>query len=360
LLANAPGFDASNVIVMQVQTSGHRFDNDEATHQFFTQALHAVQQQPGVRSAGFTSQLPLTGEFDVYGVDFEFESRPEMNHGALRYAVTPGYIQTMHIPLIRGRLLDERDILGAANATIVSDVFAKSAFPNVDPIGQQVHIGRTDLPYYTIVGIVGDVKQTSLGAARESAVYVTPEQWYFADRARWLVVRTDENTAALTSRIKQAVWSVDNGQPISRITTMEDLVTRSEATRGFVLIVLEVFASLALLLAAIGLYGVLSGRVNERMREIGVRAALGASSTSILGLIVRQGMTLTALGIVVGVVGAAAASQALVTLLFGVSRLDPLTYGAVITVVGAVSMIACWIPALRAARIDPVSTLRAD
>ncbi|MEE8519444.1 MAG: ABC transporter permease, partial [Dehalococcoidia bacterium] len=353
-----PGFDPSQVVVMQVHTAG--FQDDNATHRFFDQALDAVQQLPGVASAALTSQLPLSGEDDQYGVTLEEDAGEGVDGSAYRHVVSADYFETMGIPLLRGRRLGRQDITGATPAVVVSEALARRTFPGREAIGQRMHVGRTDLPWFTVAGVVGDVKQMSLEADQAEAVYVTPEQWYFADRVRWLVVRADVDAAALIPAIRRAIWSVDSNQPIARIQSMDDLVARSEAQRHFVLIVLEVFALLALTLAGIGLYGVLSGSVTERMREMGVRAALGASPESILALVVRQGMTLTAVGVAIGLVGAVAASEALVAQLYDVSRLDAVTYLSVVTLLAVVSAVACWIPAARAARVDPLTTLRAD
>jgi putative ABC transport system permease protein len=175
-----------------------------------------------------------------------------------------------------------------------------------------------------------------------------------------IVVRTRGDAAALAPAVRNAIWSIDKDVPVMRVATMQSLVSASEAERRFALILFEVFALVALMLAATGIYGVLSGSVTERMREIGVRSALGASRGNILALIVRQGMTLTALGVVIGLTGALAASQALITLLFDISRLDPITYVGVIALLLGVSGIACCIPAWRAARVDPAITLRAE
>jgi ABC-type antimicrobial peptide transport system permease subunit len=215
-------------------------------------------------------------------------------------------------------------------------------------------------PWYTVVGVVHDVKQGSLADSEAHAVYMTPAQSWFADDAMWLVVRARDDVTALAPAVKNAIWSVDKDQPIVRAATMDTLVAASESQRRFAMIVFEAFALVALLLAATGIYGVLSGHVTERMREIGVRSALGASRADILAMVVRQGMTLTALGVAIGLCGAAAASRALVTLLFGVSRLDPATYIGVIALLAGVSAIACGVPAWRAARVDPAITLRAE
>jgi putative ABC transport system permease protein len=185
-------------------------------------------------------------------------------------------------------------------------------------------------------------------------------QWYFPDNPLSLVVRARFDAAALAPAIRNAIWSVDKDQPIVRVVTMDALVSATAAERRFALILFEAFALVSLVLAATGIYGVLSGSVTERMREIGVRSALGASRSDILSLVVRQGMTLTGLGVVIGLSGAVAASRAIVTLLFGVSRLDPITYVGVVALLLGVSGIACWVPAWRAARVDPSITLRAE
>jgi putative ABC transport system permease protein len=362
LFAIDPGFDTSRLLTMQVQTSGQRFDKD-TTQRFFAQSLEAVRQVPGVDAAAFTSQLPLSGDLeDGYGVHFESSptGNPEADNGAFRYAVSPGYFETMTIPLRRGRLLDAHDVSDASPAVLISESLAKSKFPGQDPIGQRLRIGPNDGPWDTIVGVVGNVKQTSLAVSQSDAVYITTKQWRFADKALWLVVRARGDAAALAPSIRDAIWSVDKDQPIVRVATMDDLLAASAAERRFALILFEAFGIVALVLAATGIYGVLSGSVTERTREIGVRLALGASRRNILALVFRQGMTLTVLGVLIGLSGAVAASHALVSLLFGVSRFDTIAYLGVTALLVGVSVIACWVPAWRAARVDPSITLRAE
>jgi predicted lysophospholipase L1 biosynthesis ABC-type transport system permease subunit len=266
------GFDSSRLLTMQVQEYGHLFHADEARYQFFQQALAGVKAVPGVATAAFTAQLPLSGDLDVYGAHFEGEP-------------------------------------------------------------------------YTVVGVVADVKQQALALGPQDAVYTTPTQWQWVDNVMSLVVRSDRDAATLTPEVKRAIWSVNKDLPIVRVATMDQLVARSAAQRRFALTLFEAFALAALALAALGIYGVLAGSVAERTREIGVRSALGASPGEILTLVVRQGMTLTALGIAVGLAGAALATRALASMLFGISSLDPLTYVAVVAILGAVSMVACWTPA---------------
>ena len=358
-----PGFDTSHLLTMLVQESGHRFDKDAAGLQFFTQALEQVRQTPGVLSAGFTAQLPLSGDTDTYGVEFEGKNNA-VGTPALRYAVTPGYIETMHIPLRRGRLLGEHDEAGAPVVVLISESLANREFPGQDPSGRRVRVGldagHADKPWATIVGVVGNVKQQSLAMGEEDAFYISTEQWAWVDNAQSLVVRTRGDAAALGPVIRDAIWSVDKDQPIVRLATMDNLLAASEAERHFVLMLFEAFAVLGLVLAATGIYGLLAGSVSERTREIGVRAALGASRGSILALVIRQGMALTVFGLFVGLLGAVAASSGIAALLFGVSRFDPVTYVGVTALLIFVSGVACFVPARRAACVNPVEALRAE
>jgi putative ABC transport system permease protein len=358
LFAIDPGFDSSHLLTMQVQASGHRFDKD-ATDRFFTQALEAVRQVPGVSAAAFTSQLPLSGDDDEYGVRFDGDD-PNMGYSVFRYAVSPSYFQTAGIPLRRGRAIDERDAAGAPLAVVVSESLAKSKFAGRDPIGQRLHIGPANAPWFIIVGVAGNVRQASLALSQTWAVYIATKQSWFVDNELSFVARVHGDAAALAPAIREAIWSVDKDQPIVRVATMDNLLAATEAQRHFASILFETFAVMALLLAAVGLYGVLSGNVNERMRELGVRSALGAPRNNILGLVIRQGMLLTAIGIAIGIGGAVAASQALVTLLFGISPVDPTTYLGVVALLLGVSMVACWVPAWHASRVDPAIILRAE
>jgi putative ABC transport system permease protein len=361
LFAVRVGFDSVDLLTLQVQTSGSLKD-PAAVSSFFAQSLEAVRNVPGVTSAALTSQLPLSGDVDLYGLHFDPPppDDPGETQGTFRYSVSPGYFQTMRIPLRRGRLLDERDREGVPRVALISESLANRRLPGRDPIGQRLRIGPTDGPLYTVVGVVGDVKQRSLASNESDAVYTPEAQWRFADAAMSLVVRTHGNAAALVPALRRAIWSVDKGQPIVRVTMMDDLLAGTVAGRRFALILLQAFALTALILTAAGIYGVLAGSVAERTREIGVRSALGASRGSILRLVLGEGMLLTGFGIALGLAGALAASQALVTLLFGISPLDPLTYLGVIALMMAVSVIACWTPAWRAVRLDPATTLRAE
>ncbi len=365
LFAVDPGFDAAHLITMQVQESGHRYNSDAAPLQLFQQALDNVRHIPGVASAGLTSQLPLSGDQDIYGIEFEKDNNP-LGEAAFRYAISPGYLETMHIPLRRGRMLNEHDGVGAPVAVLISESIARKEFAGQDPIGQRVRLGpdagQANRPWATIVGVVGNVKQESLALDEEDAFYITTAQWAWGDAVQSVVVRTraEINPATLAPAIQEAIWSVDKTRPITRVATMDELLAATALERRFVLVLFEAFGLVALILAAIGIYGILSGSVTERTREIGVRAALGATRADILSLVLRQGMSMTVIGLAIGLCGALAAGRALDAMLFGVTWLDRLTYLGAIVLLLAVSGIACLIPARRAASIDPMQALRTE
>jgi putative ABC transport system permease protein len=362
LLAIAPGFDSRQLLTLQVQPSSQRYMDAERSQRFLQDALDAVRRVPGVRAAAFTSQLPLSGDSDRYGVQLESSgpAAQEEERDAFRYAVSAGYFEAMGIPLRAGRLLDERDTAEAPPAVVISESLARRRFAGRDPIGQRVHVGPSDRPWYTIVGVVGDVKQASLAAVQADAAYVPSVQWFFADQALWFVVRTRGAASPFVQPVCDAIWSVDANQAIVRVATMEGRLAASAADRRFTLTVFETFGSVAILLAAIGIYGVLSGSVSERTREIGVRTALGASRANILALVARQGLTLTGLGLAIGLTASLAATGAIATLLFGVSRVDPATYAGAIALLLAASAIAWSVPAWRAARVDPAIAFRVE
>ena len=360
LFAVNPGFAPAQLLTMQVQASGEKFNDADETFRYFAQSLEAVRHVPGVSAAALTSQLPLSGDGDQYGTHFE-SSPTGRNEGAVfRYAVSPGYFETMGIPILRGRALDATDKAGVPPVVLINESFAKRKFPDGNAIGQHLHVGPDRGPWFTIVGIVADVKQVSLAMGQADAVYMPTDQSWFADNVLSFVVRTRGDAAALAPAVKRAIWSVDKDQPIVRVATMDNVLAASAAQRRFALSVFEAFALAATALAAIGIYGVLSGGVTERTREIGVRSALGATPGGIVGFVVRRGMALTGIGVLIGLAGAIAASQTLVTLLFGVTRLDPVTYIGVIVLLLVAAAVACVVPARRAARVDPAITLRAE
>jgi putative ABC transport system permease protein len=307
----------------------------------------------------------LSGDYDKYGMHLEAHPRanPEEDPSAHRYAVSPGYLEAMKIPVIRGRGLDPHASMQTPMEVIVNDVYAKKAWPGEEPLGQRIRMGSaTEGPWRTVVGIVGSVRQVSLAADEPDAFYVPEAQWQFADGGQSLVVRVlnGHDAGGMAGAVRAAIWSVDKDQPIVRVSTMEKLIETSAAERRFALILFEAFAVVALVLAAAGIYGVLAGVVTERLREIGVRAALGASRGDLVRMILRQGMSLTVAGVVAGIALTLAFVRVISGMLFGISQSDPGTYVAVTIVLGGVAVLACLIPAWRAARVDPAMTLRSE
>jgi putative ABC transport system permease protein len=315
--------------------------------------------------AGYTSQLPLSGEVDGYG--YEWQSIPSTKAGedgsALRYAVTPGYFAAMRIPLVRGRLIDGGDRAGTAEAVVINASLARRLFGSRDPIGERVRFGPEmggERAWDLVVGVVADVKQYGLAVGAPDAFYVAQPQWQWVDNAVTLVVRAQGNPVELVQPLKRAIWSVNHAVPIPRVASMDDLVAASTGQRRFVLLAVEWFAVTAMLLAAIGLGGLVSAGVNEQMREIGIRTALGASPRDVVQEIVRRTLIVTAIGGAIGAAGSVAATQLLQSLLFGVSRVDAVSYAGGLGVLLMVGVIAAWGPARRASRVDPTIALRAD
>jgi predicted permease len=361
LLAIDPGFNAAGVLTVQVQLSGRRFASAGSAAQFFDQVLDAVRVLPGVAAAGMTSQLPLSGDLDAYGTHFEASpTRPAETHSVFRYAVSHGYTETLEIPLREGRFFDAGDRADAPRVAVISESLARRRFATASPVGARLRIGPADGMPYTIVGVVGDVRQMTLAAAETDAVYTPADQWDFPDLVRSLVIRTSGDPRALVSPVREAIRSVDKDQPIIRAEPMTDIVMATAAERQFVLRLFQGFALTALVLAAAGIYGLLAGSVAERTREIGVRSVLGASRGAVLSLVVGEGVTLAAIGAAAGLFVAISGSRLIAGMLFEVSPLDPWTYIAAVAVLLVVTLGACSAPAWRAARIDPAATLRAE
>ncbi len=364
LTSVAPGFDPSQVITMQVVEAGHEFDSDAARLQFFEQTLEAVRHVPGVTEAGFTSELPLSGDVDGYGYEAESqpESRPGEDGAALRYAVSPGYFTAMRIPLVAGRLLAETDRRGAPPAVVINESFAEQLFGRRNPLGQRLRFGPQmgRGQWMEVVGVVGDVKHYSLAVDAPAAFYTASSQWVWVDNVVTLVVRTSGSPVTLLPGLKAAIWSVNPHVPIQRTQTMTGFISASAGNRRFTLLAIEVLALTALLLAAVGLYGVISGSVAERVREIGVRTALGATPWNVMGQVVRQALALTVAGVAIGIAGGYAASRVITSMLFGVRALDPVTYAGVIVLMVGIGLLAAWAPARRAVGVDPLTALRSE
>jgi len=355
------GFVPDRLLTLQVQTSGLEFRSPEEIRGFFDRVRDAVARVPGVAGAALTSQLPLTGDADVYGVGTQDDAAlpRDADAGAYRYAISSEYLDAMGIALRSGRTIDEQDRTSGRPVAMISASLARRRFPGRDPIGQQVRLGPVD-NWFTVVGVVDDVRQSSLASASAGAVYVAAAQWRFADRAMWVVIRTTVDPATVVDAVRQAIRDVDENQPISRLATMEQRVAASMARERLVMGAFNVFAVAALVLAAIGIYGVLAGGVIERTREIAIRAALGASRAGIVGQVGRQAMGMAAIGMMAGGAAAAAMSRALAAMLFEISPLDALTYGGVALLLVIAAAVSAIVPAWRAARIAPAAALQAS
>jgi len=361
LLAIDPGFDPTGVLTVTVQVSKSRYATAEDESRFVERTLDAIRAIPGVRAAGATSQLPLSGDLDEYGAHFEADAQqPARSHNVFRYGVSSEYLTALGIPLREGRFLAATDRAGGPHVALISESLARRRFPGVSPVGARLRLGPEDGTPYTIVGVVGAVHQMTLAADEADAVYTPAVQWPFADPVQSLVIRTAGDPRAIVAQVRDAIRSVDSDQPIVRVATMRELVLGTAAERRFVLSLFQVFAFSALALAVAGIYGLLAGTVVERTREIGVRSALGATRRGILSLIVGEGMRLTVIGAAVGFALAAWATRFIGALLFGVSRFDPWTHVVAVTVLAGAAVLACVGPAWRAVRIDPVTTLRAE
>ena len=359
LMAVPAGFRPERVLTLQVQPSGPEFRSPDKVRAFFDRVREVVRRVPGVASAALTSQLPLTGDADVYGAGTKDDSAlpPGADASAYRYAISADYLATMGIAVERGRTIDEHDRAGGQPVALISGSVARRRFPGRDPIGQQLRLGAAD-NWFTVVGVVDNVKQSSLAASSPDAVYVPEAQWGFPDLTMWVAIRTTVDPATIEAAVRQAIRDVNPNQPIVQVATMEQRVAASMARQRLVMGAFDAFATVALFLATIGIYGVLAGGVIERTREIAVRAAVGASRASIMGQVGRQAIGMAAIGTVVGGAVAAAMSRGLVALLFEISPLDGLTYVAVAVLLLIAAVLSAIVPAWRAARIAPAVALQ--
>lgn len=359
LLSVNAGFEVARRLTMEVQVTGAATRNDTTIAAFWDAALQAVRTVPGVEDAAIASQLPLGGNVDLYGIHREEQgdANPAENPSAMRYAVTPGYLGAMGISLMAGRWLTEQDDAGAPPVVVVNRTMAERLYPGLSPIGHRVRMGGEDSPYRTIVGVVGNTLHRGLDAAEEMQIYVPTVQWG-GESAMTLVVRTSGNPSSVTGAVRSALRSVGSPVAVAAVATMEQLVSRSTAERRFALALFQGFALVALVLAGAGIYGVLSASVVERTREIGIRSALGAPRERILGVVMRQGIVLTAVGVAIGLGASLAAGGLMARLLYGVRSYEPTALLFVAMTLGTLACVACAIPAWRASRVDPVTALR--
>jgi putative ABC transport system permease protein len=354
-----PGFNADNVLTMRLTLPPGKYKQGEPRAQIYQQLVDRVKQTPGVQSAALVLSLPLGGDSFNVGRSVIREGRPmtaDEQTNALHLPVSPDYFQTLQIPLKAGRTFTDQDAFNSTKVVIVNETMARALWPNENPIGRRFTVWRDEKFPREVVGVVGDTK-SSLDKEPEQQMYVP-----YAQDANWgslsLAVRTAGEPTALAGSVREAIRAVDKAVPNYNLKTMNDVISTSAAPRRIPMLLMSAFAGVAMLLAMLGIYGVTSYYVTQRTHEIGVRMALGAQIVDVLKLVLRRAMWLAVIGIGIGVAGAVAVTRYLTSLLFGVKPIDTVTFVAVAVVLAVVVFVACMVPALRAAKIDPLEALR--
>lgn len=360
------GFDSTNILTMNLPTSDKLYPDPKQLNNYFREIQTSVEAVPGVRETALTCALPLQGA--CYGMPMQPANQPMVDRanrkGGFYKIVSASYFHTLGIKLLKGRALNDHDTSGAPPALVINERLAKQYFPNQDPIGQRILIqqiipGKTQLGpeiAWEVVGEIAGEKMNGLNDERSAGVYVTNDQT--AAYRMSLVVRANGDPLKLQKFITDAIHGVNKNQAISDIQTLTKIKEDTAFAGRIEAALLGVFAAVALLLAAIGIYGIISYSVAQRTHEMGIRAALGASAASLLKLILFRGLALAGIGLVIGVAGALAVTRAMVSLLYGVGVRDPMTMISVAAILAAVALAACYIPALRATRVDPTVALR--
>ncbi len=366
LIAVEPGFNPSGLLTLQVwlpvqndPTKG-RYFTDTQRRSFYQAAQASVQRVPGVREVAMTSRLPLRGRNESR---FEIEGRPtppdRPTPAAELRLVSPNYFETMEIPVLRGRGLSDLADSAAPGEVVINRTMEEKYWPGENPVGRRIRaFGGPEGPWVTIVGVVGDVRQVALDQPAREELYLS--NLLRPSQEMSFIVRTDDPPDRLATAVTAAIRQADPEQPVFGVMSMEQLLANASAERRFSLLLLTLFAGIALLLSAIGIYGVMAYTTTQRRHEIGVRMALGAGGRDVLGLVVGQGMRLVGAGLALGLVGAWILSRVLTSQLYGVSARDPFTYLTVALLLGGVALAASYVPARRAVRVDPMTALRTE
>jgi putative ABC transport system permease protein len=358
-----PGFRADHLLTAKIDLPELKYPDQEHRIPFLDEVLRRVMALPGVQSAAIAGNLPLTYDGDSMYIAVEGIPDPPTDQrlDVIYRAIGPGYFSTMGIPLVSGRDFTEQDTTETGYKVVVSEKLAQHFWPGQDPIGKRLKPGSTtsDAPWREVIGVVKDVRQNDFLAAPKMQMYMSYRQLKsLAPNA--LVVRARVEPMSLAKELRNAVWAVDKDQPVSNIDTMEHIVAGAVARQRFSTMLLGIFATLALMLAAVGIYGVMSYSVAQRTHEIGIRMALGARRRDVLKMTVKQGLKLVVMGVAIGLVAAFVLTRVMTSLLFGVSATDPITFVSIPLVLMGVAMLASYIPALRATKVDPMVALRAQ
>jgi putative ABC transport system permease protein len=350
-----PGFDSNNVLTLRIDLARKKYDTPEKTASFFRELETRISNLPGVEAAGSNTELPLSGQLN--DLPFTVEGRPPVSPGREFDAdfrrVNQQYFNALRIPLLRGRNFTEQEVRQSDKVMVVSQQLVDAVFPNEEPLGKRL-VSAIGGQAFEIIGVVGDIRHQALGSQPFPAMYMPTRE---TGRTNF-VIRTKNDPLSIVNSVRKEVQAIDPDQPIAAVKLMKDWVDSSVAEPRYRTTLLGLFAALAMVLAATGIYGVMSYSVAQRTHEIGVRMALGASQIDVLKLVVRQGMVLTFIGVVLGLAGALALTRVMSTLLFGVTTKDPITFAAVAALLIAVAFIACFVPARRATRVDPLVALR--
>jgi putative ABC transport system permease protein len=351
------GFKPQQLLSLEYRIPRNKYNTSTTQWNFHRQVTEQVGQIPGVTSVALVRGLPFSGNGGTTAIILPDRELPEKGKEpeVLFNTVTPNYFETIGIPLLKGRTFGNEDQANASSVMVVNQFMAERYWPGVDPVGKQIKFVE-DGSTATIVGVVGNAKQFYIDEAQRSQVYSVYSQTpgIFAT----LVIRTTVEPLSIAEQVRQAVWKVDPDQPMWKIRTAEYLVTRNLSDRKFVMALMGIFAGIALLLSMVGLYGVISYLVNQRTQEIGIRMALGAQSAQILRMVLKQGMFLVCAGVVVGVVASILLTRLMSQLLYQISATDPVTFGTIVVLLMVVAFLACYLPARRATRVDPMVALR--
>ena len=364
-----PGFDARNVLTFAISSTSNSAATADQLRAMYRETLRQLEGVRGVETVSMMGgSLPMTGDSEV---PFWLEGQPKPANDndmpfALFYLVNPGYHQAMRIPVERGRSFTDRDHEHSPSVALIDATFARKYFPNQDPIGKHLNVGLLDMQP-EIIGVVGHVEHWGLGSRQHQdlqaqlylPVWQVPDRfWTLLANGSGYVARTTDNTGDITSSIRQAAEKVVSSAALYDVRPMEEIVSRSISTQRLTMFLLSVFSALALVLSAVGIYGVISYLTGQRTHEIGVRVALGASRRDVLQMVLGQGLKITLIGVGIGVVAALGFTRLITTLIYGVGASDPLTFGGVAILLSAVALFACYIPARRAMRVDPIVALR--
>ena len=359
------GFDKSRVLTVRTTLPAATYAQAGDVIRFYRSMRARLAELPGVQGVGATRLLPLTGTIGDWSITLEGRPRaPGENPNGDWQVVMPGYFETMGMRLVRGRFIADADDEGAPIVAVVNETMARRYWPTEDPIGKRFRLGTAERPWITIVGIVGRVRHNAVTEAPRAEMYIPHAQFETAGgnspRGMTFVLRTDADPLALLAYVRQVVRSMDPNLPLADVRTLERVADDSLAQPRFTAFLLALFAALALTLATIGIYGVISLLVTRRRQEIGIRMALGARPGTIVAMVLRRGVMLTAAGVGLGLAAAAALSRVLASLLYGVTPFDAATFASVPIALAFVAVVACVFPAGRAARVDPMTALREE